>query len=90
MSILRHTASFAIQEAHKENSDQTGQMRRLIWIFAGRSLKVYLRTFRLICYFGVSTFIKLQANITLEYNQGARKCMQVVSVALSVQIVVIY
>ena len=37
LSAWRHFASLAIQNAHSEDSDQTAQMRRLIWIFAGRT-----------------------------------------------------
>ena len=34
---MKNFASFAIQNAPSENSDQTARMRRLVWIFAGRT-----------------------------------------------------
>ena len=37
LSAWRNFASLAIQNAPREDSDQTARMRRLIWIFAGRS-----------------------------------------------------
>ena len=41
--------SLANQNVPKEDSDQTARMRRLIWIFAGRTrLKVRFPTLRLI------------------------------------------
>ena len=36
LSAWRNGVSLAIQNAPREDSDQTGQMRKLIWIFAGR------------------------------------------------------
>ena len=37
LSAWRNFASLAIQNAPSEESDQTARMRRLIWIFAGRT-----------------------------------------------------
>ena len=37
LSAWRNFASLAIQNAPSEDSDQTAQMRSLIWIFAGRT-----------------------------------------------------
>ena len=37
LSAWRHFASLTIQNATSEDSDQTARMRRLIWIFAGRT-----------------------------------------------------
>ena len=37
LSAWRNFASLAIQNAPSEDSDQTARMRRLIWIFAGRT-----------------------------------------------------
>ena len=37
LSAWRNIASLATQYAHREDSDQTVRMRRLIWIFAGRT-----------------------------------------------------
>ena len=37
LSAWRNFASLAIQNASSEDSDQTARMRRLIWIFAGRT-----------------------------------------------------
>ena len=37
LSASRNFASLAIQNAPSEDSDQTARMRRLIWIFAGRT-----------------------------------------------------
>ena len=37
LSAWRNFTSLAIQNAHSEDSDQTTRMRRLIWIFTGRS-----------------------------------------------------
>ena len=35
LSAWRKLGSFATQSAHSEDSDQTGRMPRLIWVFAG-------------------------------------------------------
>ena len=37
LSTWRHLGSLATQWAHSEDSDQTGRMPRLIWVFAGRT-----------------------------------------------------
>ena len=37
LSTWRQVASLLLQNAHSEDSDQTARMRRLIWIFAGRT-----------------------------------------------------
>ena len=36
LSVWRNFASLVIQNVPREDSDQTAQMRKLIWIFAGR------------------------------------------------------
>ena len=38
----RHFVSFAVQNAPSEESDQPAQMRRLIRIFAGRTIQMYV------------------------------------------------
>ena len=38
LSALRKLGSLATHWAHREDSDQTGRMPRLIWVFAGRTL----------------------------------------------------
>ena len=38
LSAWRKLGSLATHWAHSENSDQTGRMPRLIWVFAGRTL----------------------------------------------------
>ena len=38
LSAWRNLGSWATQRAHSEDSDQTGRMSRLIWVFAGRTL----------------------------------------------------
>ena len=38
LSAWRHLGSSATHWAHSEDSDQTGRMPRLIWVFAGRTL----------------------------------------------------
>ena len=38
LSAWRRTGSLATHWAHSEDSDQTGKMPRLIWVFAGRTL----------------------------------------------------
>ena len=49
LSTRRHFAPLAIQNAHNEDSNQTAWMRRLIWIFAGRTCpKVRFLTLRLV------------------------------------------
>ena len=37
LSPLRHLGPLATHRVHSEDSDQTGQMPRLIWVFAGRT-----------------------------------------------------
>ena len=52
LSAWRNIASLAIQDAPSEDSDQTARMRRLIWIFVGRTCtKVCLLMLRLIYLF---------------------------------------
>ena len=38
LSAWRKLGSFATHWAHSEDSDQTGRMPRLIWVFAGRTV----------------------------------------------------
>ena len=38
LSAWRNLGSLATHWAHSEDSDQTGRMPRLIWVFAGRTL----------------------------------------------------
>ena len=38
LSACRNLGSLATHWAHSEDSDQTGRMLRLIWVFAGRTL----------------------------------------------------
>ena len=38
LSAWRNLGSLATNSAHSEDSDQTGRMPRLIWVFAGRTL----------------------------------------------------
>ena len=38
LSAWRKLGSLATQWAHREDSDQTGRMHRLIWVFAGHTL----------------------------------------------------
>ena len=38
LSAWRKFGTLAAQWAHNEDSDQTGRMPRLIWVFAGRTL----------------------------------------------------
>ena len=38
LSAWRKLGSWATHKAHSEDSDQTGRMPRLIWVFAGRTL----------------------------------------------------
>ena len=38
LSAWRKLGSLAIHWAHSEDSDQTGRMPRLIWVFAGRKV----------------------------------------------------
>ena len=48
LSAWRNFASLAIQNVRSEDSDQTTRMRRLLWIFAGRTCpKVRFLTLRL-------------------------------------------
>ena len=54
LTAWRNFASLGIQNAPSEDSDQTVRMRRLIWIFAGRTcMKVRFLTLRLVCLAGV-------------------------------------
>ena len=56
LSIWRKLGSLATHWTHSEDSDQTGRMPKLIWVFAGRTchfvgfvmrrLKCYCRTYR--------------------------------------------
>ena len=46
----KNFSSLALQLWHSEDSDQTARMRRLIWIFAGRTCsKLRFQTLRLVC-----------------------------------------
>ena len=62
----KHFASLAIQNAHGEDSDQTARMRRLIWIFAGRTYpQVRFLTSRLFADVTISTYRNVQIVISV-------------------------
>ena len=42
LSAWRKIGSLATHWAHSEDSDQTGRMPRLMWVFAGRTVLVVL------------------------------------------------
>ena len=46
MSAWRKLGSLATHWVHSEDSDQTGQMPRLIWVFAGRTLTLLVLSCR--------------------------------------------
>ena len=46
LSAWRKLGSLATHRAHSEDSDQTGQMPRLIWVFAGRTLTLLVLSCR--------------------------------------------
>ena len=46
LSAWRKLGSLATHWAHSEDSDQTGRMPRLIWVFAGRTLILLVLSFR--------------------------------------------
>ena len=46
LSARRKRGSLAIHWAHSEDSDQTGRMPRLIWVFAGRTLILLVLSYR--------------------------------------------
>ena len=54
LSAWRKLGSLATHWAHSEDSDQTGQMPRLIWIFPGRTLIL------LVLSWGVSNWLKFK------------------------------
>ena len=63
----RNAASLGIQNASSEDSDQTARMRRLIWIFAGRTYReVCFVPLRLICCSGY--ICKKKKNIPFPVN----------------------
>ena len=57
LSAWRKLGSLATQWAHREGSDQTGWMPRLIWVFAGRTVILLL----LSCH-GSCSFVILQTD----------------------------
>ena len=46
LSAWRNLGSLATHWAHSEDSDQTGRMPRLIWVFAGRTLTLLVLSCR--------------------------------------------
>ena len=46
LSAPRKLWSLAMHWSHSEDSDQTGRMPRLIWVFAGRTLTLLVLTYR--------------------------------------------
>ena len=46
LSARRKLGSLATQWAHSEDSDQTGRMPRLIWVFAGRTVTLLVLSCR--------------------------------------------
>ena len=46
LSAWRKLGSLAIRWAHSEDSDQTGRMPRLIWVFAGRKATLLILSCR--------------------------------------------
>ena len=48
LSAWRNLGSLATHLAHSEDSDQTGRMPRLIWVFAGRTFTLLLFFFHVV------------------------------------------
>ena len=46
LSAWRKLGSLATHWAHSEDSDQTGRMPRLVWVFAGRTLTLLVLSCR--------------------------------------------
>ena len=46
LSAWRKLGSLATHEAHSEDSDQSGRMPRLIWVFAGRTVTLFVLSCR--------------------------------------------
>ena len=75
-SAKRNFASLAIQSASSENSDQTVPMRRLVWLFTGRTyLKVRFLTQRLIWFQDNDLFFSRPLTLCM---LGNRACFSVV------------
>ena len=67
LSAWRNFASLAIQNPPSEDSDQTAQMRRLIWIFSVRTCpKVRFLTLRLIIKDGCQQMLPVNITLTVE------------------------
>ena len=56
LSAWRNTGSLATHWAHSEDSDQTGRMPRLIWVFAGRTNHFVGFVMRRLIYYFASRF----------------------------------
>ena len=63
LSAWRKLRSLATHWAHSEDSDQTGRMPRLIWVFAGRTATLLVLSWN--CAFHVYSRIFSPANIRL-------------------------
>ena len=61
LSAWRKLGSLATHWAHSEDSDQTGRMPRLIWVFAGRTLT------SLVLSRGGSIYFMFQGNTAIHY-----------------------
>ena len=67
--VNEHFLSLAIQGASSEDSDQPARMRRLIWIYAGRTYsKVCFSTYRLILSPASSCDTQLQQEDLFKYR----------------------
>ena len=68
LSSWRHFTFLAIQNAHSKDSDQTAQIRSLIWIFAGAYVRwhVFYNALRLYC-------IRTQQHQLWQWNMTAIK-----------------
>ena len=64
LSAWKKLGSLATHWAHSEDSDQTGQMPRLIWVFAGRTLILLVLSWGgSFSYFDLKFCLKIHCNV---------------------------
>ena len=68
LSAWRKLGSLAIHRAHSEDSDQTGQMPRLIWVFAGCTATKLVLSCRGLIFNGYEVYRKTSKNLDTRKN----------------------
>ena len=71
LSAWKKFGSLSTHWAHRENSDHTGRMPRLIWVFAGRTLILLVLSCRGSCKFSLSDPKYLDRQVCRDHDDPA-------------------